>query len=555
LEFYQNSPAYRERTAARLSQAQREYWSSIENRQLQAKRTRSFYRKHPEARLQRAQESTLQWADPALRQWRGQMTRQQWTEEFRQQRKEAYNKTYLDHSLRFLATVMREIGVTEKYDELRRSQRNTNLLKYETLCKRFFDSDEARLLEAAANHNHRVMSVRKLSDRRDVYDLEVSGTHNFALASGVFVHNSAKQGRDRRFQAILPIKGKILNVEKARLEKVLTNQEIRTIITALGCGIGGEMALDKLRYHKIIIMCDADVDGNHIRTLLLTFFYRQMAQLLEAGHIYIAQPPLFKVKRGKREEYVETEEQMARMLLDLGSEGRVLTHVKSKRTFKEKSFLELLTLLMELESLLKGVGRYRLSAETLLKAYTPKKGLPMHYIRMDGQEHLLFSDEDVAAFAKKHDLNLDELEKASATAKGQYAEIFEASEIAELVKKLEKLDLSLEDYLSENGKVSFKLTNESGAPLSFAGLREVLHAVEDEGRRGMTIQRYKGLGEMNPTQLWETTMDPAKRTILKVTQEDAVKAEELFTTLMGEEVEPRKQFIEEHALEVKELDI
>jgi DNA gyrase subunit B len=287
---------------------------------------------------------------------------------------------------------------------------------------------------------------------------------------------------------------------------------------------------------------------------LLTFFYRQMAQLLEAGHIYIAQPPLFKVKRGKREEYVETEEMMARMLLDLGSEGRTLTHARSKRTFKDKALLELLALLMELESLLKGVGRYRLSAESLLRAYTPKKGLPMHYIRMDGQEHLLFDDEEVAAFARKHDLNLDDLEKASATAKGQYAEIFEASEIEAVMKKLQKLDLTLEDYLPENGKASFKLTSESGAQ-SFAGLREVLHAIEDEGRRGMTIQRYKGLGEMNPHQLWETTMDPAKRTILKVTQEDAVKAEELFTTLMGEAVEPRKQYIEEHALEVKELDI
>ncbi len=276
----------------------------------------------------------------------------------------------------------------DAYSAHRLAVRDKSLLRFDKFCQRYFDGNIDQVYEAVATYNHRIVSIEPLEEEIEVYDVEVPGTHNFALASGVFVHNSAKQGRDRHFQAILPLRGKILNVERARLDRMLASEEVKNIITALGVGVGEHFNMAKLRYGRIVIMCDADVDGAHIRTLLLTFFYRYMEPLITGGHLYIAQPPLYHIKIGK-------------------------------------------------------------------------------------QVHFVYSDEE--------------------------------------------RDRLVEQYRAEhNGK-------------------------EPE------VGRYKGLGEMNPETLWETTMDPTTRTLLRVTIEEAVEADKTFTMLMGDEVAPRRRFIESHA--------
>ena len=395
-EFYNNNEEYRQQNRDILNQAQQDYWSNETNRLAQANRVHEYFEENPEVREVLSLRAREQWQNETLLKWRKEKTRQQWTPEFRLKRLAAYNQTYYKKTIAALKQFETEQGKIDldAYRAHRLKTRDKSLLKFDTFYRRFFNGDEARACEAVSNFNHRIVSIERLEEGMDVYDIEVPHTHNFALASGVFVHNSAKQGRNRRYQAILPLRGKILNVEKARLTKILKNEEIRALITAIGAGIGEgeEFDINKARYHKIILMCDADVDGSHIRTLLLTLFYRYMRQLIEMGYIYIAQPPLFKVKKGKAEFYVYNEE--------------------------------------------------------------------------------------------------------------------------ELNKKLAEI-----------------------------------------GRDGITMQRYKGLGEMNPQQLWDTTMNPETRTMLKVTLEDAIKADEIFTILMGDKVEPRREFIEKHAKDVKNLDV
>ncbi len=382
-EFYNTNEKYRKENNERLDKQQKEYWSNQENRKKAAEKVKKFFEENPDARECLSSLAKEQWKDEILVLWRRQKTREQWTPEFRKIRYSTYNKTYYTKTIKLMKKVLEKDSNLDNFDKVRVENRDNSILSMTTFCKRFFNDDKEEMLEAIKNLNHKIKRIELLNKKIDVYDIEVPKTHNFALASSIFVHNSSKMARSKEFQAILPLRGKILNVEKANPHRIFENEEIYTLTSAVGTGLGENFNFDKLRYGRVIIMCDADVDGSHIKTLLLTFFFRFMPTLIESKRIFVAMPPLYKIRKGSTDYYVYSDDELEKILKKLGG-----------------------------------------------------------------------------------------------------------------------------------------TTN---------------------------VQRFKGLGEMNPQQLWDTTMNPKSRTLKVITIEDAVEADRVFSTLMGEAVEPRKQFIIEHA--------
>jgi len=543
--FYQGNGTYRRKTLRMLYGAQKRYWSNLENRKKQSLKIQEYFKKHPEKKKEWSVKSKKQWDDLTLVKWRQEKTRRQWTEEFRERRRKAYNKTYFDASLKFLNHVLDKYGDAVFYDSERKKlhPKNSNLLKLGTLIQRFFSGDKDRLLEAARNFNHKVKRKEVIKEKVDVYDLEVPGTHNFALASGVFVHNSAKQARDRNFQAILPIKGKILNVEKARLDRVLSSQEVRTIISALGTGVGADFDVSKLRYHKIIIMADADVDGSHIRTLILTLFYRHMQQLIEEGYIYLAQPPLYRIKKKGLEEYIHTEKEMNDIVLSLGTKAAKLTRKeKTAKSYTQKELAKIIQSLIAIERLELSLERKGVPFKQYIAAVDQKKKkYPAHKISVKQKPVFVLDEDEISSYGEIEELD--------------HIEIYESHEIKKINETLVKLGTSLKEYLPQEKPLFVLAEEDGGEKILCKSLKEVLGEVQKLATKGMNIQRYKGLGEMNPEQLWESTMDPERRTLVQVTLEDTVEADRIFTILMGSQAEPRREFIQAYAHQVKNLDV
>src|SRR5256884_1693040 len=413
------------------------------------------------------------------------------------------------------------------------------------------------------------------------------------IVEGDSAGGSAKQGRDRRYQAILPIRGKLINVEKAREDQFLKNTEIQAMITAIGAGIGkpkeegngkdeGRFDITKLRYGRIIIMTDADVDGSHIRTLLLTFFFRQMTELVRAGKIYIAQPPLYQIKRKKREEYVDDDVQLNKILISLGAEDVRLKNLADEKEVTAAQLKDILESLEKLAKLSESVRRHGGDFEAFLAKRNSRSGkLPNYLVKVrEGNEETVHYFHDENAVRRVHQSNLDlnlfdskfgqaMLPLGDALApvaktngvrrRAKLVELPESAAIQKIIAELARKGLKVDHYAA-SARPIFELVEGEGEKATshpLFSIPEILEKILEIGRRGVQIKRFKGLGEMNAKELFETTMNPEKRKLLKVDLNDdnAVDADKMFTILMGDVVEPRRQFIEDNALNVRNLDV
>jgi DNA gyrase subunit B len=389
------------------------------------------------------------------------------------------------------------------------------------------------------------------------------------LVEGDSAGGSANGGRLKEFQAILPLRGKIINAYKAREDKVLANEEVQSMISALRVGIGEDQDLSRRRYDKVIIMTDADVDGSHIRTLLLCFFYRQMYQLIEAGHVYVAQPPLFRVKAGKKTKYVQTEEEMRAQLLERGLKDMSFDD-REGNVIEGDDMQRLTTTLASMEDAVQTMERRGVSLRAHANRIDPVTGrLPLFRVFLGSEEHWLANRQEVDAFVKKKEEELgteltvnDEEnsadEEASTANRLKVNEYHEIKTINAGLKELETLNLNIESMIpiERTGTEESRYVLRRGEQeIGVEDLRAVVAAVRAAGEKGMHVTRFKGLGEMNAEELRETTLDPEHRTLIQITMDNAAEADNMFRILMGDKVEPRREFIEKHALDVRELDV